>query len=49
MRFEGANRVVPATDGHPTVLQKTNRFAAIIRIACDILMFVLEIVYEGFC
>ena len=28
--------------------KKTNRFAAIIRIACDILMFVLEIVYEFF-
>ena len=28
---------------------KTIRFAAIIRIVCDISMIVLEIVYEGFC
>ena len=31
------------------VLQKTNRFASIIRSVCDISMFVLEIVYEDFC
>ena len=34
----------------PTLLlQKPNRFASIIRIVCDISMFVLEIVYEDFC
>ena len=31
------------------VLQKTNRFASIIRIVCGISMFVLEIVHEDFC
>ena len=31
------------------VLQITNRFITIIRIVCDILMFALKKVYEGFC